>query len=112
MRLYTAVLHLHRSPLSVSLGPLYDCPGSKAGTKNAAYGDKIVCNAPKVHLLTAIVARRRQVRCDPAGILLERLYIQTPVRCEKRIVIDTKRASEQREPTQEKVESMQLGALT
>src|SRR6266702_1430114 len=49
MRLYTTVLHLHILPLSASLavGPAYESPGNKVGTKNTAHADKVVCDAPK-----------------------------------------------------------------
>ena len=35
--------------------------------------NQIICYAPNVHLLTAVVTCRRQVCHDPAGILLERV---------------------------------------
>ena len=35
MRLYRTVLHLHKSPSSGPLGPLYEFPGSRAGIINA-----------------------------------------------------------------------------
>ena len=73
MRLYTTVLHLHRSPLSTPLGPVYECCGSKAVMANTAHADKIAQDAPMVHVLTAIVAHGRQVRRDQAGILSERI---------------------------------------
>jgi hypothetical protein len=41
MRLYATVLHLHMSPLSEPLGPVYECCGSRAGITNAAQVDKI-----------------------------------------------------------------------
>ncbi len=73
MRLYTTVLHMHMSPLLASVGPVYVRRDDKVGTENTAHVDKIVGNGPKVDLLTAVVARRHQVRCDQAGILLERI---------------------------------------
>ena len=55
----------------MSLGPLYDSPDSNNGIWKTAHVDKIVCNAPKEYLLTAVVARRRQMPRDQAGILIE-----------------------------------------
>ena len=59
--------------MSVPLGPAYDCPDCNTGTVNAAHADQIICYAPNVRLLTAVVTCRPQVRHDPAGILLERV---------------------------------------
>ena len=44
------------------LGPVYECPGSKEEIENAAHANKVTCDAPKVHLLTAIITYRCQVR--------------------------------------------------
>jgi hypothetical protein len=73
-RLYTTVLHLHRSPLSDPLGPWYEFPGFKAEISNAAHGNKIARDMPKVHIiLTAVITCPCQVRCDQAGALLKRI---------------------------------------
>ena len=73
MRLYRTVLHLHVSPLSTPVGPVYEFPGNKEGISNAAHANKIACDVPQVHLLTAIITCRCQVCCDRAGVLLKRI---------------------------------------
>jgi hypothetical protein len=44
------------------MGPVYEYPGSNEGIENAAHADKVICDAHKVHLLTAIITCRCQVR--------------------------------------------------